>query len=191
MTRPEWIEVGRIVRAHGVHGEVRVKVLSDNPERFASGSVLLARPGRPGVATPRASEQVRLTVEGLRGEGDFPIVGFREVADRDRAEAMSGYTLEVRSTQLPALPEDEFYPFDLEDLQVRDPAGATIGRVTGVLDSPAHPILVIELARGGEKMAPFVSAAVPTVAVAEGYLVVEPVFLDEVGRDRTEGDVPR
>jgi len=191
MARPEWIEVGRIVRAHGVHGEVRVRPDSDNPERFAPGSVLHARPQRLGVAGSRLREQVRLTVEEVRGEGDFPIVGFREVADRDRAEAMRGYILEVRSTQLPELPEDEFYPFDLETLQVRDPVGVAVGRVTGVVESPAHPILVIELDAGGERMVPFVSAAVPTVAVAEGYLVVEPLFLDEAGQDEAGGDAPR
>ncbi|MBN1321616.1 MAG: 16S rRNA processing protein RimM [Thermoleophilia bacterium] len=191
MARPEWIEVGRIVRAHGVHGEVRVIPDSDNPERFAPGSILHARPRRLGVAGPRLREQVRLTVEGVRGDADFPIVGFREVTDRDRAEAMRGYVLEVRSTQLPELPEDEFYPFDLEALRVRDPGGAAVGKVTAVVESPAHPILVIELDTGGERMVPFVSAAVPTVALAEGYLVVEPRFLDESDRRDAGEDTQR
>ena len=38
MPRPEWIEVGRISRPHGVHGEVRVSLSSDNPERFVPGA---------------------------------------------------------------------------------------------------------------------------------------------------------
>ena len=41
MPRPEWIEVGRISRPHGVHGEVRVRLDSDNPERFMPGVTLL------------------------------------------------------------------------------------------------------------------------------------------------------
>ncbi len=101
MARPEWIEVGRVSRAHGVHGEVRVRPDSDNPERFAPGSVLHARPARAGVAGPRRPEQVRLTIEEVRGGDDFPIVAFREVGDREAAEGLRGYLLEVRSADLP------------------------------------------------------------------------------------------
>jgi 16S rRNA processing protein RimM len=179
MARPEWIEVGRISRPHGVYGEVRITLDSDNPERFAPGSVLYARSARVGIAGPRVQEQVRLTIETVRGDDDFPIVAFREVADRDAAEALRGYLLEVRSSQLPELADDEFYPFDLAGLEVRDPHGAATGRVVDVVESPAHPILVVSLDTGLERMVPFVLAAVPTVAVAEGYLVVEPRFLAE------------
>jgi 16S rRNA processing protein RimM len=179
MSRPEWIEVGRIARAHGVHGEVRITPDSDNPERFVPGSVLHARPQRLGMAAPWSQERVWLTVVSRRGGDDFPILGFREVLDRDRAETLRGYVLEVRSGELPELIEDEFYPFDLEGLQVRDPSGAVIGRVAEVIESPAHAILVVSLASGAERMVPFVLAAVPAVVVAEGYLVVERRFLDE------------
>src|SRR5665811_2359644 len=101
MARPEWIEVGRVSRAHGVHGEVLIMPDSDNPERFALGSVLHARPARAGVAGPRHPEQVRLTIDGVRGGEGFPIVAFREVGDREAAEALRGYLLEVRSVDLP------------------------------------------------------------------------------------------
>ena len=181
MSRPEWIEVGRIARPHGVHGEVRVVPDSDNCERFSPGSVLHARPGRPGMAGNRPSERTTLTVKSARGDEGFPIVGFQEIADRDRAEALRGCVLEVASSQLPELPPDEFYPFDLEGLEVRDPAGGVIGTVRGVLASPAHPILVIKPLWGDERLVPFVEAAVPAVAVQEGHLVVEPRFLDEQG----------
>jgi len=178
MARPEWIEVGRISRPHGVHGEVRVTPDSDNPDRFAPGSVFFARPARVGVAGPREPRQVRLTVESIRGDGAFPIVAFEEVTDRDAAEALSGHLLEVSSAELPELDEDEFYPFDLEGLEVRDPEGAVTGRVTDIVESPAHAILIVGLEAGGELLVPFVQAAVQTVDVAAGFIVVDRLFLD-------------
>ncbi len=181
MPRPEWIEVGRISRPHGVHGEVRVSLDSDNPERFAPGATLHARPGRMGVAGARLPEQVRLTVESVRGNEGFPIVAFREISGRDGAEAYGGYVLEVRSSQLPELDADEFYPFDLMDLEARDPSGSPVGRVVDALDSPAHAILVVSLEAGGEALVPFVKAAVPEVEVAAGYLVVDPEFISLSG----------
>ena len=137
------------------------------------GATLHARPGRLGVAGPRLPEQVRLTIGSIRGDEGFPIVAFHEIADRDKAEAFSGYVLEIRSSQLPDLDEDEFYPFDLIDLEARDLSGSVMGRVTDALESPAHAILIVALAAGGEALVPFVSAAVPEVAVEAGYLVID------------------
>ncbi len=192
MSRPEWIEVGRVSRPHGVHGEVRIVPSTDNPERFTPDSVLYARPGRLGVAGPRLREQMRLTVSAVRGAEGFPILRFGEVGDRDAAEALRGYVLEIRSSQLPELGEDEFYPFDLIGLDVRDESGTVVGRVTDVVDSPAHALLQVtsgsdstEEAAGGlsptEELVPFVRAAVPVVALAEGYLVLSPGFLQGPG----------
>jgi 16S rRNA processing protein RimM len=188
MSRPEWIEVGRISRPHGVHGEVRVALSSDNPERFVPGAELHARPGRRGVAGARLREQVRLTIESVRGDDDFPIVAFQEIPDRDKAEAFSGYVLEIEGTQLPELEEDEFYPFDLIGLEALDPSGSVMGRVTDALESAAHAILVVALPRGGEALAPFVKAAVPTVDLEAGYLVVDPAFVSLAGKAAAEFD---
>ena len=177
MARPEWIEVGRITRPHGVHGEVRITPDSDNPERFAPGSVVYGRPRQVGIAGTRLQEQVRLTVESVRGDDAFPIVAFREIADRDAAGALHGYVLEVRSSELPELDDDEFYPFDLIGLEVRDGQGAVVGQVSDVVESPAHAIVIVALASGGEAMVPFVHAAVPVVDLVEGYLTIESGFV--------------
>lgn len=156
---------------------MRVVPSSDNPDRFAPGAVFHARPGRLGVAGPRVREQIRLTVESVRGDEDFPILTFREIADRHAAEGYRGYLLEVRCSQLPELEEDEYYPFDLVGLEVRAPDGTAMGRVGDVLESPAHAILAVRLDDGGEVLVPFVEVAVLTVAIAEGHLVVDPTFL--------------
>jgi 16S rRNA processing protein RimM len=174
MPRPKWIEVGRISRPHGVRGEVRVALSSDNPERFMPGAELHARPGRAGVAGPRLREQMRLTIENVRGDDDFPIVAFEEIPDRDKAEAFGGYILEVPAEDLPELGEDEFYPFDLIGLEVRDLSGSVLGRVSDAVESPAQSILAVALRAGGEALVPFVKAAVPTIALEDGYLVIDP-----------------
>ena len=181
MPRPEWIEVGRVSRPHGVHGEVRVALSSDNPDRFLPGAMLQARPGRTGVARALLPEQVTLTVENVRGDETFPIVAFKEIESRDRAEAFGGYVLLIGSEELPELEEDEFYPFDLVGLEARDSSGSVMGRVIDALESPAHAILVISLHAGGEALVPFVLAAVPVVAMEAGYLVVDREFASIAG----------
>jgi 16S rRNA processing protein RimM len=178
MARPDWIEVGRVSRPHGISGEVRITPDSDNPERFAEGSVLHARPARGGLVGGGSAARSQLTIVSVRGEPDYPIVAFAETKDREAAERLRGFILEVPGGALPTLPEDEFYPFELKGLVVKDSKGVAVGRVTELIDSPAHPLLVVKLDAGGEVLVPFVLAAVPVVVVGEGYLVVEPAFLE-------------
>jgi 16S rRNA processing protein RimM len=129
---------------------------------------------------------VRLTIEDVRGDGAFPIIAFREVADRTAAEALRGYVLLVGSNQLPELDEDEFYPFDLIGLAVRDQTGLRRGRVIDAVESPAHALLVVQMEEPGvaepglgrEVLVPFVYEAVPTVDMSGGYLVVGAAFLE-------------
>ncbi len=185
MTRPEWIEVGRVSRAHGVHGEVRVRPSSDNPDRFVPGSVFYCRPDRVGVAGPRLQEQVRLVIESLRGDDGFPIVAFQGVSDRTSAEALRGHILEIRSDELPELDDEEYYPFDLIGLAVRDEVGVVRGLVVDAVESPAHALLVVKLddgnagkGDGAEILVPFVYEAVPIVEQGEGYVVVAEAYLE-------------
>lgn len=187
MTRPEWIEVGRVSRAHGVQGEVRVLPSSDNPDRFVSRAVVFGRPERVGLAGARLPEQVRLTIRSVRGDDDFPIVAFAEVSDRDAAEALRGYVLEVPGDDLPELEEGEYYPFDLIGLEVRDGEGARWGRVIDAVETPAHALLAVvadadgratSSERSAEILVPFVEEAVPVIRVEEGYLVVTTRFLE-------------
>jgi len=174
--RPDWIEVGRVSRAHGIQGEVRVVPSTDNPERFAPGSRLHAR--LPG------DERRPLEVTQVRGDAALPIVAFRDVASRNEAEALRGAVLEVPGADLPELAEGEYYPFQLEGLEVRDPDGAPIGRVVELVDAPANDILVVRLEDGRELLLPFVEEAIPTVDLAGGYVTVAASFLLPFVEDR-------
>jgi len=159
---------------------VRVVVGSDNPERFAVDSVVFARAGRPGLAGPAATDLIRLTIESIRGSEGFPIIAFREVETREGAEGLRNHILEVRGEDLPDLGDDEFYPFDLIGLEVRDESGGVLGVITDAVESPAHALLVISTSKKDEILIPFVIAAIPTVDLVEGFLVVRPEFLPAV-----------
>jgi 16S rRNA processing protein RimM len=165
------LTVGRIVRPHGVRGEVLVDVRTDDPaERFAAGSVLVTDPAEFGP----------LTVEYTRGQRTVAgrerlIVGFAEVVDRDAAEAARGVSLLVDSGEL-ADPDDpnEFHDHQLIGLTAVDTAGEGLGEVVGVDHLPASDLLVVRRPDGGEALVPFVAAIVPTVDLAGRRLVLNP-----------------
>jgi 16S rRNA processing protein RimM len=158
--------VGRVVKAHGLRGELVVAPSTDNAEeRFAPGVVLQVS-GGPG---PRA-----LTITAARRHGQRLLVTVDEVADRETAEAMQRAVLQAEATDADLDDPDEFHDHQLEGLRAELGDGTLLGTVTAVAHGAGGELLVLAGADGGELLVPFVKAIVPTVDVAGGRVVVDP-----------------
>jgi 16S rRNA processing protein RimM len=160
------VPIGVIVAAHGVHGELRVKLF--NPQStllFERSDVVLRRgtddPGkRVVVHSARAHGQgvVRVVLEGF--------------GDRDAALALRGSELCVPRAELPALTDDEFYLIDLIGLAAHTPDGRVAGRVQDVIEYPTAQALRLEV-EGGVREVPLLSPYVVDIRLDEGTLTVD------------------
>jgi len=162
--------VGRIGRPHGVRGEVTVEVRTDDPElRFAPGAVLLTDPPSRGP----------LTVAGRRWHREILLLTLERpdgavLDSREAAEEFRNTELLVEIAGLPALEDpDDFYDHQLVGLAARLTDGSPLGEVEAVRHEGGD-LLVVRRPDGGELLVPFVSAIVPTVDLAGGFLVVDP-----------------
>jgi len=162
--------VGRVVKAHGIGGEVVVDVRTDDPyDRFAPGTVLRAR--------ARDKTERGVVVESMREHSGRLLVRFDGVNSRDAADALRGSLFIVDTADLPPIADpDEFYDHELEGLRVRTLAGHEVGRVTEVLHTPAGEILAVrpDEGEGPEILVPFVSAIVTAVSVEDGLVEIDP-----------------
>jgi 16S rRNA processing protein RimM len=157
--------VGRIVRAHGIGGEVSVDVRTDSPERrFASGTRLDTDPAERGP----------LTVTRSRWHSGRLLVGFDEVSDRTTAEALRGTLLVVDSASSPPGDADEYWDHELAELAVVTVDGHAVGQVADVLHPPGSDLLVVRRPGGEEVLVPFVKAIVPEVDLAARRVVIDP-----------------
>jgi 16S rRNA processing protein RimM len=161
--------VGRILRPHGLHGEMSVEVRTDDPgERFATGSALGTDPTEAGP----------LTVTAWRWHAGRLLVSFAEIADRTEAESLRGVWLTVDAAQVP-LPEDpdEFHDHQLTGLTVVTVSGELVGIVSDVLHY-GQPLLSVTPAAGtgrtAEVLVPFVAAIAVEVDLAAGKLIIDP-----------------
>lgn len=177
--------VGRILRPHGVRGEVAVEVRTDEPDaRFAVGSVLVtdataARPAAAPPPEPRLGAPVRvpdrLTIESIRWHQGRLLIVFEGVYDRGVAEALRGVLVCVDSADVPPPADpDEFNDHQLVGLTAVTPGGEQLGEVTRIDHAPASDLLVLRRAHGGTALIPFVKAIVPEVDLATGRVVVDP-----------------
>jgi 16S rRNA processing protein RimM len=162
------LTVGRVVKAHGVTGELVVEVRTDDPElRFAPGAVLRTRGSGRG--------ECDYAVETVRAHGNRLLVRLAGVANRDAADALRGSVFVIDSAELPPIGEpDTYYDHQLEGLRVRTSAGHEIGTVTEVLHTAGGELLAVERAGAPELLVPFVSAIVTSVSLQDGVVDIDP-----------------
>ncbi len=158
------VELGRIVGAHGLRGELRVRWLGDGPENLlAARRVAVAAPGDAG---PRDHE-VKRTGTGRAGEVRLLLEG---VESREAAEALRGGI--VRGATAP-LPEGEHYWYELVDCAVETDAGRLVGRVREIWETGAHDVLVVERTDGATCLVPTARELLREIDVEAGRVVVE------------------
>lgn len=160
---PERVAVGRVLRPHGVRGEVVVQVLSDVPDRLAPGSQVTASwEGRP----PR-----NITVESHRPHKSGAMVRFAGFDDRDRAEELRDALLEVDRSQVPEAPEGTYYWYQLLGCRCQV-GGEDLGEVTDLLEDGGGLLLVVS---DGERQVPipFVQSFLKDVDVERGRIELD------------------
>jgi 16S rRNA processing protein RimM len=160
--------VGRVVKAHGVTGEVVVEVRTDDPdERFAPGARLRAR--------SKNGPEHTYVVETAREHSGRLLVRLTGVTDRNGADALRGNVFLVDSDKLPPIDDpDEFYDHQLEGLRVVTVDGRLVGSVAEVLHTAAGELLSVTSQTGAEVLVPFVSAIVTAVSLEHQTVEIDP-----------------
>ena len=157
------LEVGRIVKAHGIRGEVVVEAVSNRPERFTPGSLLYA--GERTFPVRRASRQGGPDPAG-RVTRDRWIVSFEGVETRNEAERLRGTVLSGEPLGPDGDDADSLWVHELVGSELFDTAGRVLGRVAAVEANPASDLLVLE----DGHLVPMVFV----VEAAAGRVVVDP-----------------
>ena len=137
------VTLAAVIGAHGVAGEVRLKVFADDLSAFTRFN------------------DGRLTLVSLREGGNGAIARFAEVSDRDAADRLRGTGLTVPRAVLPPLDEGEYYHADLIGLAAVAAGGAALGHVVLVENYGAGDVLEIERDDGHRFMVPMTPEGVP------------------------------
>lgn len=157
------IILAAITGAHGVMGEVRLKLF-----------------GEDGIASLKPHQRFNggaLTLGKLRDDGKGgAIARFAEVTDRNAAEALRGTTLGVERTALPPLAEGEYYHADLLGLPAFADTGEPLGEVIAINNYGAGDVIEVRKVDGKSFLVPMRPEAVPAWDAAK--LVISQEFVD-------------
>lgn len=171
------ILMGQIGAAHGIKGEVRITTYTGDPEAIASYGPL--ETDRPGLT---------VTIETARLNKTVLVARIKGVRDRNAAELLNGVSLYVDRDRLPDPDdEDDFYHADLIGLDARLDTGVTIGEVSALLNYGAGDLIEVRDPRSGDTfLYPFTKAVVPSIRVAEGFLVIAPPLDADPGEEEPD-----
>jgi 16S rRNA processing protein RimM len=166
------ILIGKVVAAHGLKGEVKLKCFATDPAALAAYPGLSFADGR------------KAKIGSVRVAGDFVIANFAGVPDRTAAEGLRGVEIFVDRAALPPTDDEEFYLADLIGCVACDPAGAPVGEVIAVPSYGAGDILEIRIGASRQTaMVPFSRDFAPVVDVA-----ARRITLSDAGIAAIEGD---
>ncbi|MGH1415559.1 MAG: ribosome maturation factor RimM [Pelagimonas sp.] len=161
----DMICVGTISGAFGVHGEVRIKSFTADPQAIADYTPLRSQDGS------HVFDSVQIT-RSLKNGFAARMSG---VASKEEADGLSGTQLFVSRDTLPNLPDDEYYHTDLMGLEVVDTGGNPLGTVHAVHNHGATDLLELQVpGQSKTVLLPFTLAAVPTVDLTAGRIVADP-----------------
>lgn len=184
------VVVATIGRAHGLKGEVSLRLRTDIPEeRLHDGAQFEVEiPSGAGASSTRV-----LTVLSTRVQQDRWYVRFEEISDRSGAEALRGVDLvtEVDEAEEAEADPDAWYPSQLKGLAVvHIEDRRELGTVVGVEHYPAQDLLVVRTPDRRRVQLPLVEQLVPEIDLEAGLVVAAPPggLFDE--QPESEDDVP-
>jgi len=160
MTGTERVEVGRVVKPHGLRGEVVVHTTSDVPDRLAAGVEVWV----DGVAS---------TVATAREHQGRPLVRFAHVPDRTAAELLRGAVVEAAPMDAAEL--DNYLVTELIGVRVLDGDGVLLGTVSALVEMPAiagYDLLEVVAPGGGTWLLPAADELVEAVEGPDGLHLV-------------------
>ena len=162
---PRYLLVGRVARPHGVRGELRVRIITDYPERLSHHAYLyLAPSASPETANP-------YPVEKLRIHGNVLLLKLGGCDDRNSADQLRGMLVQIPIDDAVPLEDGEFYLYQVIDVQVETDGGEVLGRVVDVIETGANDVYVVRGPRG-EVLLPAIEDVIVELDLESNRMVV-------------------
>ncbi len=158
--------IGKIGKAHGLRGQVKMQSYAESPRRFAVGRRLTLRKGK--------TEKI-LVVAGLKEQPRSLLLAFEGMTDRNEAESLNGYSVYIQAEDLEPLPEGEYYHHQLIGTRVYDQDQGFLGRLDAVFSTPAHDVWVVKKGKR-EWLYPAVEEVVLSVDLSAGEIRVRNIY---------------
>jgi len=165
-SKPRYLLLGEILRPHGINGEVRMRILTDYPERIASLEMVYLG------SDPNVAEAAGYRVEHMRPHQGYGLLKLEGVDSRDEADLLRELFVMVSIEDAVPLEEGEYYLYQIIGLRVQTQDGELLGTLTDVLETGANNVYVVDSPRYGEILIPVIQETIIETDVHAGVVIV-------------------
>lgn len=158
---PDYLAVGFLRRPHGVAGEMLMDLHTDFPERL-----------KPGRKLFLGEEHLPVTLSRIRELGNGWLVKLKGIDTPEAAGQYRNTWLSVKTKDVPALPEGQYYQHQLLGLRVMDDEGRTLGSLAEILETGANDVYVVKREDGSELLLPAIPSVILELKPEDGFIRV-------------------
>ncbi len=160
------IAYGKVIKPHGLSGEVKVLPFSGEFSSFKNFSTL--------YISQEIKNPPKFEISRSRNQTNHIIVKLQGIDSIEDAQRLKGLTVFINKEELPEKEEDEYYWFELIGMDVFDMDGKQIGKVKDIIDNTAQPLLVIKN-NSDEYLVPLVEKFVEDIDLTNSKIVINPI----------------
>jgi 16S rRNA processing protein RimM len=174
----EWATIGKVIALFGVRGELKVRLLTDIPNRFAQLDTVYIGP-----------EHVRFLIKSVRPyKGDMILLGLEGLNDANTAETLRNLDICIPLDQLAQLPPDSYYQHDIIGLGVYTLDGREVGTIIDIITTGSNDVYVIKTTVGQEVLVPAIKDVIKQIDLVRRTMHIDPMpgLLDNGSNDQRE-----
>lgn len=161
----EWVTIGQVVAFLGLRGELKVRLLTDIPDRFGQLETVYLR-----------SEYRPYRVESVRPyKGEIVILKLRGVDNANAAEELRGQEIVIPLDQLASLPAGSYYRHDILGLTVQTLDGRQLGRIVDIIETGSNDVYMIRASDGKQIPIPAIKDVIKQVDITHQTMYIDPI----------------
>ncbi len=178
----EWATIGKVVALFGVHGELKVRLFSDIPNRFAERDDVYLGP-----------DHVRHIIKSVRPyKGDMILLGLERFNDANTAETLRNLDICIPLSELAKLPPGSYYQHDIIGLQVYTLDERDLGKIVDIMVTGSNDVYIVKTAKGKQILIPAIRDVIKQIDLARHTMHIDPMpgLLDNDSVDEREEEQP-
>jgi len=157
----EFVTIGQILAPWGVKGKLKVRIVTDFPQRFAPSSKIYIN-------------RQPMTIDSAEWHKGKVIIKLNQIDTIEAAQRLRGQPIEIHHSQVHPLPEGQYYHFQLIGLEVWTTQGELLGNITEVLAAESNDNYVVSGAKG-EILIPAIEDVVKSIDLDSRRITIEPI----------------
>jgi 16S rRNA processing protein RimM len=174
----EWVTVGQVVALFGVRGELKVRLLTDIPNRFTELDAVYI-----------GQQHTRHVIESVRPyKSEMLILKLANFDDANAAEALRNVELQIPLSKMAKLPPDSYYQHDILGLQVLTLGGKAVGTIVDIIVTGSNDVYVVKTIDGTQQLIPAIKDVIKQIDLIRRTMHIDPIpgLLDNSDKQNRE-----